>query len=148
MDMGREGKLEHLAELKESRLLQKLEECAIRSREYITSPLAWCINREACLCSLQQDTYKNLGECAIWSSVDSNFLETLFNHTPPPFWGPYWCFGWFDIFLARVGGPGVEMAEYRNCSQNFLRGIVINSFREEIEKGIDPKILLRQNNLA
>ena len=57
-------------------------------------------------------------------------------------------FLWFYIFLFRVGGPGVEMEEYRNCSQNFLRGIVINSFREEIEKGIDPKILLRQNNLA
>ena len=35
MDMGREGKLERLAELKESRLVQKLEECAIRSSEYI-----------------------------------------------------------------------------------------------------------------
>ena len=30
MDMGREGKLERLAEYKESRLIQKLEECAIR----------------------------------------------------------------------------------------------------------------------
>ena len=45
MDMGREGKLERLAELKESRLVKKLKECAIRSSEYITLSLVRCINR-------------------------------------------------------------------------------------------------------
>ena len=47
----------------------------------------------------------------------------------------------------RVGGPDVEKAEYRNCSQSFLRGLVLNSFIEEIEKGTDPQLLLSQKNI-
>ena len=91
MDMGREGKLERLAELKESRLLHKLEECAIRSMP------------------------------------ESFFVVAI------------------SYLFSRVRGASVDMDEYRNCSQSFLRGIVINSFREEIEKGTDLQLLLSQN---
>ena len=90
-DMAREGKLERLAEFKESRLLTKLQDCALRYRHYN-------ISNKSFICS-------------------------------------------------RVGGPDVEEAEYRNCSQSFLRGLVLNSFIEEIEKGTDPQLLLSQKNI-
>ena len=97
--MGREGKLERLAEFGESQLLHDLEECAIR-----------CLACNLCACNF------NL-------------------------------FSWiFQIPCIRVGGPHVEMAEYRNCSQSFLRGLVLNSFKEEIQKGTNPQLLLSQQN--
>ena len=52
-----------------------------------------------------------------------------------------------SVICSSVGGPDVEEAEYRNCSQSFLRGLVLNSFIEEIEKGTDPQLLLSQKNI-
>ena len=43
-DMGREGKLERLAELGESRLIHKLEECAIRYLILIRRKPQECFN--------------------------------------------------------------------------------------------------------